>query len=126
LAKERYLSKRLISEMLHIKHQKNSLNLQSDKEYLDNGIISVLNKHVLFTNRLPHLCNYLFFIYLYQLSPSPMIHQLTLIRHKQLTSKINRINRNNRYTRLLLRVIANPTFHIYNCLSIDRGEFLIP
>jgi len=31
--------------MLHIKRQKNSQkNLQSDTEYLDNGIISILNK----------------------------------------------------------------------------------
>jgi len=44
LDKERFLSKRLISEMIHIKGQKYSLNLQSDTESLDNGIVSVLNK----------------------------------------------------------------------------------
>jgi len=44
LDKEKYLSKRLILEMLHIKRQKNSLNLQSNTEYLDSDIISVLNK----------------------------------------------------------------------------------
>jgi len=44
LNKERYLPKRLFSEMLHIKRQKKLLNLQSDTEYLDSGIISVLNK----------------------------------------------------------------------------------
>jgi len=42
LDRERYLSKRLILEMLYIKHQKNSLNLQSDTEYLDGTF--VLNK----------------------------------------------------------------------------------
>jgi len=44
LDKERFLSKRLISEMIYIKRQKNSLNLQSDTECLDDGIISILNK----------------------------------------------------------------------------------
>jgi len=44
LDKERYLTKRLILEMIHIKRQKNSLNLQSDTECLDDGIISILNK----------------------------------------------------------------------------------
>jgi len=41
---ERFLSKCLISEILHIKRQKNSLNLQSDTEYenRDNGILSKL------------------------------------------------------------------------------------
>jgi len=42
--RERFLSKRLISEMIRIKCQNNSLNLQSDTECLDNGIISILNK----------------------------------------------------------------------------------
>jgi len=44
LDKERILSKRLISETIHIKRQKNSLNLQSDTECLDDGIITILNK----------------------------------------------------------------------------------
>jgi len=46
LDRERFLSKRLISEMIYIKRQKNSLNLQSDTEHLllDEGIISILNK----------------------------------------------------------------------------------
>jgi len=44
LNRERYLTKRLISEMLHIKHQKNSLNLHTDTECLDNGTVAILNK----------------------------------------------------------------------------------
>jgi len=44
LDKEQFLSKRLISEMIYIKRQKNSLNLQSDTECLDDGIITILNK----------------------------------------------------------------------------------
>jgi len=44
LDQERYVSKRLISEMIHIKRQNNSLNLQSDTNTLDDGIISILNK----------------------------------------------------------------------------------
>jgi len=44
LDRERFLSKRLISEMIHIKRQKNSLNLQSDTECLDDDIITILNK----------------------------------------------------------------------------------
>jgi len=44
LDKERYLTKRLISEMIHIKRQNNSLNLQSDTECLDDGITAILNK----------------------------------------------------------------------------------
>jgi len=44
LDKERYLTKRLISEMFHIKNQKTNCNLQSDTEYLDNSVISILNK----------------------------------------------------------------------------------
>jgi len=43
LDRKRYLTKRLISEMLHIKRQ-NSLNLHTDTEYLDNGIVAILNK----------------------------------------------------------------------------------
>jgi len=42
--KERILSKRLILEIIHIKRQKNNLNLQSDTECLDDGIITILNK----------------------------------------------------------------------------------
>jgi len=41
---DRYLTKRLISEIIHIKRQNNNLNLQSDTECLDDGIISILNK----------------------------------------------------------------------------------
>jgi len=44
LDNERYLSKRLISEMLHITRQKNSLNLQSDTEFLHHAWVSVLGK----------------------------------------------------------------------------------
>jgi len=44
LDQERYLARRLISEMIHIKRQNNSLNLQSDTDNLDDGIISILNK----------------------------------------------------------------------------------
>jgi len=44
LDQERFLTRRLISEMIHIKRQNNSLNLQSDTENLDDGIISILNK----------------------------------------------------------------------------------
>lgn len=50
LDKGRILNKRLISEMLHIKRQKNSLNLQTDTEYLDetyNAIIYTTYKHPL-------------------------------------------------------------------------------
>jgi len=41
---ERFLSKRLISEMMHFRLHKNSLNLQSDTEFLDSGITSSLKK----------------------------------------------------------------------------------
>jgi len=41
---ERYYTKRLISEMLYIKLQDNSLNQQTDTECLDSGIISILNR----------------------------------------------------------------------------------
>jgi len=44
LDRERYVTKRLISEMLHIKRQKNSLNLQTDTDCLDEGIVAILNK----------------------------------------------------------------------------------
>jgi len=44
LDKEWFLIKRLISEMIYIKRQNNRLNLQSDTECLDDGIISILNK----------------------------------------------------------------------------------
>jgi len=40
LDKESFLGERLISEMLHIKRQSNSLNLQSDTEYLHHAYIS--------------------------------------------------------------------------------------
>jgi len=41
---ERFYTKRLISEMLHIRLQDNSLNLQTDTECLDDGIVAVLNR----------------------------------------------------------------------------------
>jgi len=44
LDNERFLSKRLISEMLHIVRQNNSLNLQSDTEFLHHAWVSVLGK----------------------------------------------------------------------------------
>jgi len=44
LDNERYLSKRLISEMLHITRQNNSLNLQPDTEFLHYSWVSVLSK----------------------------------------------------------------------------------
>jgi len=44
LDSERFLGKRLISEMMFIKRQKNSINLQSDTEYLDEAYISILKK----------------------------------------------------------------------------------
>jgi len=44
LDKERYLTRRLISEMIHIKRQSNNLNLQSETKCLADGIISILNK----------------------------------------------------------------------------------
>jgi len=44
LEKKHYLSKRLISEMLHITRQNNSLNLQSDTEFLHHAWVSVLGK----------------------------------------------------------------------------------
>jgi len=44
LDNERYLSKRLISEMLHTTRQINSLNLQSDTEFLHHAWVSVLGK----------------------------------------------------------------------------------
>jgi len=44
LDNEHFLSKRLISEMLHIARQNNSLNLQSDTEFLHHAWVSVLGK----------------------------------------------------------------------------------
>jgi len=43
LDKEKFLMKRLISEMLHIKRQ-SSLNLQSDTEYLHHAYVAILDK----------------------------------------------------------------------------------
>ncbi|KYN09517.1 hypothetical protein ALC57_18364 [Trachymyrmex cornetzi] len=40
---ERWLYKRRISEMLHIKLQNNSLNLQSDTDFLHHSYLSILN-----------------------------------------------------------------------------------
>ena len=44
LDKERYLSRRLVSEMTHIKLQGNSINLQNDTEFLHHAYIAVLNQ----------------------------------------------------------------------------------
>jgi len=44
LDNERYLSKRLISEMLHITRQNNSLNLQLVTEFLYDAWVSILGK----------------------------------------------------------------------------------
>ncbi|EZA55116.1 hypothetical protein X777_05294 [Ooceraea biroi] len=44
LDKEKFLSKRLVSEMIHIKLQNNSLSLQADTEFLHHAYISVLKK----------------------------------------------------------------------------------
>jgi hypothetical protein len=44
LDNERFLWKRLISEMLNIRLQKNSLNLQSDTECLHHAYVSILSK----------------------------------------------------------------------------------
>jgi len=40
---ERYYHKRLVSEMLHIKRQKNGLNLQTDTECLDREYTFIIN-----------------------------------------------------------------------------------
>jgi len=44
LDSERFLGKRLISEMMFIKKQKNGINLQSDTEHSDDAYISILSK----------------------------------------------------------------------------------
>jgi len=44
LDKETYYYRRLISEMIHIKSQKNALNLQSDTELLQHAYIEILNR----------------------------------------------------------------------------------
>jgi predicted GIY-YIG superfamily endonuclease len=44
LDREPYLSKRLVSEMAHIKLQKNSLNSQTDTDFLHHAYVSILNK----------------------------------------------------------------------------------
>ena len=44
LDNEMYLNKRLISEMLFIKLQTNSLNSQTDTDFLHNGYLALLNK----------------------------------------------------------------------------------
>ncbi|XP_071574402.1 uncharacterized protein [Temnothorax nylanderi] len=44
LDNERYLSRRLVSEMTHIKLQKNGINSQNDTEFLHHAYIAVLNK----------------------------------------------------------------------------------
>jgi len=43
LDSERYLEKRLILEMIFIKRQNNTLNLQSDTDYLHYAYVSILN-----------------------------------------------------------------------------------
>jgi len=44
LDKEKYYYKRLISEMINIKSQKNALNIQSDTELLQQTYVKILNK----------------------------------------------------------------------------------
>jgi len=44
LDKERYYYKRLISEMINIKSQRNALNMQPDTELLQQIYIEILNK----------------------------------------------------------------------------------
>ncbi|XP_071653431.1 uncharacterized protein [Temnothorax longispinosus] len=44
LDKEKYLSRRLISEMIHIKLQENSINLQNDTDFLHHAYMTILNK----------------------------------------------------------------------------------
>jgi len=44
LDKERYYYKRLISEVINIKSQRNALNMQSDTELLQQAYIEILNK----------------------------------------------------------------------------------
>jgi len=44
LDKEKYYYRRLISEMINIKSQKNVLNMQSDTELLQQTYVKILNK----------------------------------------------------------------------------------
>jgi len=44
LDKEKYYYKRLISEMINIKLQKDTLNLQTDTECLQHAYVEILNK----------------------------------------------------------------------------------
>lgn len=44
LDNERFLGRRLTSEMLHIQSQNNSLNLQTDTDCLHHAYLSLLNK----------------------------------------------------------------------------------
>jgi len=44
LDKEKYYYRRLISEMINIKLQKNGLNMQSDIELLQQTYVEILNK----------------------------------------------------------------------------------
>jgi len=44
LDKEKYYYRRLISEMINIKLQKNALNMQSDIELLQQTYVEILNK----------------------------------------------------------------------------------
>jgi len=41
---EKHYNKRLLSEMINIKAQKNTINLQTDIEYLQHAYIDILNK----------------------------------------------------------------------------------
>jgi len=44
LDQEQNYYKRIISEMIHIKSQKNSINLNSDTEYLDGSYFDILDR----------------------------------------------------------------------------------
>jgi len=44
LDKEKYYYRRLISEIINIKSQKNALNMQSDTELLQQTYVEILNK----------------------------------------------------------------------------------
>lgn len=44
LGKEPFYIRRLVSEMVHIKQQRNGINLQSDKNLFDNNYTSIIDK----------------------------------------------------------------------------------
>jgi len=56
LDEERILNKRLISEMIFIRKQKNSLNLQTDTELLDNAYSNLLINKLSLFNIFFYLC----------------------------------------------------------------------